>query len=347
MTALLLLCAALLLLFALLPRDARSLLAQRRRTRESRLAFPGFVEALGAALGAGLSLELALAEVAGTLPQPLAARCRRASSELRLGSRLPAALGVLDGCVPYADLAAFRVVIGSFHRAGGPVRRRLERVARLLRGRLALEDEQRALTAQGRMSAIVLIALAPFGALLFTLLMPSYAETLLGEGRALLLVAILLEIVGALWLMRIVRSTAPSAELPALLDAVVVGLDAGLTFEQSLRALVWRGAAGPAARRLAADLGLGVGQPRALARFAAGGPGEARVAGLVAAATRLGAPLAELLVTQADAMREAERRRAEERARRLPLLMLFPLTFCVLPALLIVFLGPPLLSMVR
>ena len=74
-------------------------------------------------------------------------------------------------------------------------------------------------------------------------------------------------------------------------------------------------------------------------------PAEARVSGLVSAATRLGAPLAELLVAQADALRESERRSAEAQARRLPVLMLFPLTFCVLPALLIVFLGPPLLSL--
>ena len=46
-----------------------------------------------------------------------------------------------------------------------------------------------------------------------------------------------------------------------------------------------------------------------------------------------------------DALREAERHRAEAKARRLPILMTFPLTFCVLPALLVVFLGPPLLSM--
>lgn len=344
MTTLLVLCAGVLLALAFVPTRKPAVFADRRR-RASRLALPGLIEALGAALGAGLSLELALAEVGSTLPQPLAGSCRRAAAALRLGSPLPTALASLEDRVPADDLTALRVVLGSFHRAGGPVRRRLERVARLLRGRLALEDEQRALTAQGRMSAIVLIALAPFGAALFTLLMPSYSETLLGEGRALLLAAIALEVAGGAWLLRIVRSTAPSGELPGLLDAVVVGLDAGLTFEQSLRALVGRGNGTPAARRLAADLRLGTGQVRALASFAACGAAEARVAGLVAAATRLGAPLAELLVTQADALRETERRQAEERARRLPLLMLFPLTFCVLPALLIVFLGPPLLSM--
>jgi tight adherence protein C len=50
-------------------------------------------------------------------------------------------------------------------------------------------------------------------------------------------------------------------------------------------------------------------------------------------------------VAQADALREAERRQAEAAARRLPVLLMFPLTFCLLPALLIVFLGPPLLEL--
>jgi len=62
---------------------------------------------------------------------------------------------------------------------------------------------------------------------------------------------------------------------------------------------------------------------------------------------RFGSPLARLLVLQADAIRESERHAAEAHARRLPVLMLFPLSLCILPALLIVFLGPPLLSLLH
>ncbi len=62
---------------------------------------------------------------------------------------------------------------------------------------------------------------------------------------------------------------------------------------------------------------------------------------------RFGSPLARLLVLQADALRATERHRAEGIARRLPVLMLFPLAFCILPALLLVFLGPPLLSLMN
>ena len=218
----------------------------------------------------------------------------------------------------------------------------------MLRGRLALDAERDALTAQGRLSAVVLVALAPLGAAFFAILTPSYAATLIGPGRGLALIAIALEVCGAAWLWRLVRTQTDTPELASLLDAVIVGLDAGLSFELSLGALAARSprvARLPEARRLLADLRLGRSPRLAFEAFASVGPDEARIAALVESARRFGAPLADLLVAQADALREAGRRRAETRARRLPILMTFPLTFCVLPALLVVFLGPPLLSL--
>jgi tight adherence protein C len=126
-----------------------------------------------------------------------------------------------------------------------------------------------------------------------------------------------------------------------------VGLEAGLTFERALAGIVERASLGPRdgdARRLLADLALGRPLRDALAAFARG-TDESRIVALVMASMRFGSPLARLLVLQADAIRTTERHRAEARARRLPVLMLFPLTFCILPALLLVFLGPPLLTL--
>ena len=318
--------------------------------RERRAALPGLVEAIGEALASGLSLPQAFGEVAPTLPLRLAEPTRRVAASLSLGARLDEALTAYRGALPDEDLAPFAIVLGSFARAGGRVARSLRRVAILLRGRLALESERMALTAQGRVSAIVLVLLAPLGGVFFALAMSDYVPLLVGPGRGLLVTAIALEVVAALWLRRLLRTTSASSDLAALLDAVVVGLDSGMTFEQSLRALVDRAPSVgrlPEARRLLSDLALGQGGRRAFADFGATGPAEARVAALIATATRFGSPLADLLVVQADSLRETDRRRAEATARRLPVLMLFPLTFCVLPALLIVFLGPPLLSLIK
>ena len=312
------------------------------------MAFPALIDALAAALAAGLSLELAFREVAPTLPHALARATAKVGASICLGEPIDQALTAYDRIVPTAELAPFAIVLGAFARSGGPVARSLARVARLLRGRMALDTERAALTAQGRLSAVVLVALAPLGALFFTILTPSYLATFGGPGRPLGLLAIALEVAGAAWLWRLVRTPSDTPELAALLDAVVVGLDAGLSFELALGMLVSRSprvARLPEARRLLADLRLGRTPRVAFAAFAASGPDEARIAALVESASRFGAPLAELLVAQADALRDAERRQAETAARRLPILMLFPLSLCVLPALLVVFLGPPLLSL--
>jgi len=348
MTTLLLL-AGVALIAVSLPRDAiRTAIQARRDRHRSRLALPGLIEALAAALAAGLSLELAFAEIAPTLPSGLARRTAAVATALRLGEPIDRALGAYDGAVPGPDLAPLAIVLGAFARSGGRIGRSLARVTRLLRGRLALDAERAALTAQGRLSAVVLVALAPLGAVFFAILTPAYVSTLTGPGKGLAVIALALEAIGGVWLWRLVRSTGDAPELAALLDAVVVGLDAGLSFELSLAALVARSprvARLPEARRLLADLRLGRSPRIAFAAFAESGPDEARVAALVESASRFGAPLADLLVAQADALRDADRSQADARARRLPLLLCFPLTFCVLPALLVVFLGPPLLSL--
>ena len=334
------------------PATPRRLLARARGSGRdaTRATMPVLVDAIAAALASGLSLSFAFAEIAPTLPVPFDDAARRVAAGLQLGDRLEDALRSLDRVARPEDIAPFAIVLAAFARTGGRIARSLARVSLLLRGRLELDEERAALTAQGRASAFVLVALPPLGGVFLASAMPDYAGTLLGEGRGMLLVAIALEIAGALWLRRIVRTAVEGDDLPALLDAVIVGLEAGLTFQQALSALVARAprlSRLPEARRLLADLALGRGTHAAFAAFAAAGAREARIAGLVEAASRLGAPLADLLVTQADALRQSDRRRAQTRARRLPVLMLFPLSFCVLPALLIVFLGPPLLSLMR
>jgi len=262
---------------------------------------------------------------------------------------VPDALATYDGVVDPHDLAPLAIVLAGFARTGGRVSASLERVASLLRARLALEEERAALTAQARMSAFVLVLLAPLGAVFFALAMPDYVATLLGDGVLLLVIGIAFEAVGAAWLWVLVRGSAQTTDLASFLDAMVVGLEAGLTFEHALAGLVERVPSlsrGRDARRLLADLSLGVPLADALRAFATR-PEEARVGALVAASARFGSPLARLLVVQAESIRESERHRAEARARRLPVLMLFPLALCILPALLVVFLGPPLITLLR
>jgi tight adherence protein C len=66
---------------------------------------------------------------------------------------------------------------------------------------------------------------------------------------------------------------------------------------------------------------------------------------LIIQSDRLGASMAKTLRSHADVLRTKRRQRAEEEARKLPVKMLFPLAFFILPALFVVAVGPAMLRL--
>ena len=113
---------------------------RRGNARETRAALPALVDAVAAALASGLSLPVALAEVAPTLPQDLAAPTRRAASALVLGAPVGEALAAYAGAVPDEDIAPLAAIREQIRRGidlvvhqerGEDGRRRIVEIAEL------------------------------------------------------------------------------------------------------------------------------------------------------------------------------------------------------------------------
>jgi tight adherence protein C len=141
-----------------------------------------------------------------------------------------------------------------------------------------------------------------------------------------------------------------AADLPDVVDLLVLAVGAGLTVGLAL-AQVARRASGPLAaelRRVVDDAGRGRRLADALDDLPvrAGEVVRPLVAALVAS-ERYGAPLVAGLERLADEVRRDRRRRAEEAARKVPVKLLFPLVTCTLPAFGLLTVAPLIASAVR
>lgn len=140
-----------------------------------------------------------------------------------------------------------------------------------------------------------------------------------------------------------------AAAVPDAVDLFGLALAGGVTVPAALALVAQRAPPplGPALVR--ADLRFRHGEPldQALGRVGEVDPAAGSLVAVLVAAHCDGAPTAEPLARLADEHRSARRRRAEARARQVPVRMLFPLVGCTLPAFVLVTVVPAVASSLR
>jgi tight adherence protein C len=140
-------------------------------------------------------------------------------------------------------------------------------------------------------------------------------------------------------------------ELPNTLDQMLISVEAGLGFEGAMARAGGNGD-GPLAQELTRTLqDIQVGRPRqeayeALAQRSSVQDLRSFVRAVVQA-DKYGIAIARVLRTQAKQARVKRRQRAEEKAMKLPVKVLFPLLLCIFPVLFIVLLGPAAIKIVE
>ncbi|HKB00628.1 MAG TPA: type II secretion system F family protein [Gemmataceae bacterium] len=179
---------------------------RNQRLKKFGAQLPEAMELVARALRAGHSLAAGLHVVSDEMPEPISKEFGRVYEEQNLGVSLEDALLHMCDRVPNLDLRFFVTSVNIQRQTGGDLAEILDRIGHVIRERFKILGQVKALTAEGRLSGIVLIAL-PIGLFLMMLHMkPDYIRLLWTDemGIKMSVGAIVLMILGSYCIKKIV-----------------------------------------------------------------------------------------------------------------------------------------------
>ncbi len=144
------------------------------------------------------------------------------------------------------------------------------------------------------------------------------------------------------------RSEKVARALPDAIDLLTISVESGLGFDAAC-AQVARNTEGPLAdefARMLQEMQIGRGRSEALRSLAERSnlPDLRSFVGAMVQADAFGIPMGQVLRVQSSEIRVKRRQWAEEMAQKVPVKILVPLIFCILPCLFIAVLGPAAIS---
>jgi len=181
--------------------------AASRRSKKFENQLPDVLTLVGSSLSTGFSLLQALDAVARDADQPAAKEFSRALAETRIGADLNESLARLADRMDSQNLRWTGMAIDIQRQVGGNLAETLRNTAVTLRDRQALGRHVKALSAEGKLSAYILLAL-PIGLFLYMLgINRAYVELLwttpIGMGMS---AAGLISLgVGVFWMSKVVK----------------------------------------------------------------------------------------------------------------------------------------------
>jgi tight adherence protein B len=181
----------------------------KRRVRLKKFAaqLPDALELVARALRAGHSLGAGMHVVAEEMPSPICDEFGRVYEEQNLGIPVEDSLRNICERIPNLDLRFFVTSVAIQRQTGGDLAEILDKIGHVIRERYRILGQVKALTAEGRLSGVVLIAL-PFVLFLVMLhIKPDYIQVLWTEplGIKMSVFGLIMQVLGALTIKKIIN----------------------------------------------------------------------------------------------------------------------------------------------
>jgi tight adherence protein B len=179
----------------------------KKRLQKFEQQLPDALDLLARGLKAGHAFPSGLQQVAKEMPDPLGGEFSIVYSEFSHGRDMSSALLGLSKRINMRDLSFFTTAVLIQRETGGNLTDILQKISVLIRERFQLRNQIKALTAEGRLSGIILILLPPVLMVAMMIINPEYASILFQHptGRLMCGVAAGFQILGMLIIRKIVN----------------------------------------------------------------------------------------------------------------------------------------------
>jgi tight adherence protein B len=180
---------------------------RKRRLKKFEKQLPDALDLLARGLRAGHAFPTGLQQVAKEMPDPLGTEFFETFSQFNHGLDMNTALLNLCQRIDLRDLSFFTTAVLIQRETGGNLTEILEKISILIRERFKLREQVKALTAEGRLSGIVLLLLPPVLVAFLMVVNPSYQAELFQDptGQVMCGVAVGFQLLGMFTIHKIVN----------------------------------------------------------------------------------------------------------------------------------------------
>lgn len=165
---------------------------------------PDSLELMSRVLRAGQTITQAMQAVGQEFKPPIGAEFAYCYEQQNLGMSTDMALRDMAKRTGLLEIKIFVLALIIHRQSGGNLTQLLDKLADLIRERYKIRGKIKALTAEGRLQALILMALPPFMYCVLLLISREYALELL-EHPNLILGALIAMAVGGIWIRKIVN----------------------------------------------------------------------------------------------------------------------------------------------